>query len=468
MESHKNNRFVVSQNENLGDVDITLKSMVFTYDTTLLLRVLMNILTIDTIINYCKIEWNKLPDCRKKSNNTQYSLEDTAMGAFSVFFFQFPSFLSHQVDLERTKGNNNARTLFRIEKIPTSTQIGNILDNVSPKNFHKDFYWLYQQLRTTHIWESFRCFQNTFLVPLDGVNYFSSENIHCQNCSTRKDKTGEIHYYHTAINAALVKPDSPHILPLPPEFICPQDGNEKQDCERVAAKRWLKQHNPLFEPFSVTFLGDDLYDNQPLCEEIVDIYQQNFLLVCKQTTHVALYEALAKKEAIGETETLQLFKTEGKKTSHWIYRWSSNLPLRAGADTKLVNWCELTIICENTQKILYANAWVTNHALTCDNIEASVEAARARWKIENEGNNTLKTKGYHLAHNFGHGQNYLSSVLFILNVFAYLIHTILHLLDSFYIALRKELGSRETFFSDVRALTLDFGFLDISIRQFFA
>ncbi len=28
---------------------------------------------------------------------------------------------------------------------------------------------------------------------------------------------------------------------------------------------------------------------------------------------------------------------------------------------------------------------------------------RARWKIENEGFNVLKTKGYNLEHNFGHG-----------------------------------------------------------------
>jgi hypothetical protein len=32
-----------------------------------------------------------------------------------------------------------------------------------------------------------------------------------------------------------------------------------------------------------------------------------------------------------------------------------------------------------------------------------VAAGRARWKVENENNNTLKTKGYHLEHNYGHG-----------------------------------------------------------------
>ena len=36
---------------------------------------------------------------------------------------------------------------------------------------------------------------------------------------------------------------------------------------------------------------------------------------------------------------------------------------------------------------------------------------RARWKSENETNNVLKTKGYHLEHNFGHGKENLCALL---------------------------------------------------------
>ena len=40
----------------------------------------------------------------------------------------------------------------------------------------------------------------------------------------------------------IVAPGHDQVLPLPPEFIAPQDGAEKQDCERNAAKRWLARH----------------------------------------------------------------------------------------------------------------------------------------------------------------------------------------------------------------------------------
>ena len=47
--------------------------------------------------------------------------------------------------------------------------------------------------------------------------------------------------------------------------------------------------------------------------------------------------------------------------------------------------------------------------------------ARARWKIENETFNTLKSQGYHFEHNFGHGNNNLSNVFAHMMLLAFLI-----------------------------------------------
>ena len=80
-------------------------------------------------------------------------------------------------------------------------------------------------------------------------------------------------------------------------------------------------------------------------------------------------------------------------------------------------------------------------------------AGRGRWKIENENNNVLKTKGYHIEHNFGHDKKYLSSLMLSLNLLAFLFHTVMAWTDAKYGALREALVRRETFFDDVRALT---------------
>jgi hypothetical protein len=73
--------------------------------------------------------------------------------------------------------------------------------------------------------------------------------------------------------------------------------------------------------------------------------------------------------------------------------------------------------------------------------------------VENENNNTLKTKGYHLTHNFGHGKRYLSATLATLNLLAFLLHTVLDRMDSKYQLIRAKLPSRKMFFQHIQALT---------------
>jgi hypothetical protein len=61
----------------------------------------------------------------------------------------------------------------------------------------------------------------------------------------------------------------------------------------VAAKGWLTQHHGYFSDGSVTYLGDDLYANQALCQLITETYHQFFSFVCKPESHPGLYEWIA-------------------------------------------------------------------------------------------------------------------------------------------------------------------------------
>jgi len=124
-----------------------------------------------------------------------------------------------------------------------------------------------------------------------------------------------------------------------------------------------------------------------------------------------------------------------------------------------VNWVELLMRDEAGNVTLRA-AFVTNHLITMENVEALVEAGRCRWKIENEDFNTLKTKGYHFEHNFGHGKQYLAQALLSLNILAFLFHTVLEILDKRCATLRQMLPRRDTFFQHIAALTQYLPFAD--------
>ena len=127
------------------------------------------------------------------------------------------------------------------------------------------------------------------------------------------------------------------------------------------------------------------------------------------------------------------------------------MPLKDGEDALRVNWAELTIV-DAEGKIRKRHSFATNHHITKDNVVSLVEAGRARWKIENEHNNTLKTKGYNLEHNFGHGKENLSNLLLTFNLLAFLFHTVLEFFDKRYALIRTTLPRRDRFFNDLKAL----------------
>ena len=61
--------------------------------------------------------------------------------------------------------------------------------------------------------------------------------------------------------------------------------------------------------------------------------------------------------------------------------------------------------------MLYQNSFITSLTINDDNVIDMIQAGRNRWKIENDNNNILKTKGYHFEHNYGHGKHFLASLL---------------------------------------------------------
>lgn len=409
-----------------------------------------NSLQFDKLVGYLKSSFSILPDARC-GYNTTYNIKDAALSAFAVFFTQCPSFLAYQSQMQNAKGQNNAASIFQVTDIPSDNHIRNLLDPIVPSNLNHIYQYVYEQLLSAGMLTTYQCFNNTLLIAIDGVCYHSSNAIFCEKCNHRQHKNGTTTYTHSAITPVIVAPGNEYVIPLVPEFLTPQDGHDKQDGEQAAIKRWLKEHAAMYRSLGITFLGDDLYAHQPICEAIL-AEQCHFLLTCKPDSHKILYEWVDDLARIGKIETHTVHWRHGKKQFIDIYRFVNEVPLRDGDDAMHVNWCEL-VTTNEAGKTIYTNTFATDHVLSIKNIVDVVKAGRARWKIENENNNTLKTKGYNLAHNFGHGKQYLSQLLLSMNLLAFLYHTVLHLVDACYALIREKLPTRKTFFDDMRALT---------------
>jgi hypothetical protein len=405
----------------------------------------------EQVVKQMRSRFESLPDHRKGGNNTRYQIVDAVLSAFSVFMMQSPSFLAHQRDMQRQKGRDNVQTLFGVHAIPSDNQIRNLLDPIEPQAVGALFWDVYEQLEREGLLAEHRGIHNNLLCGMDGTQYFSSTRICCEHC-TQRERDGKSYYSHNAIIPVLVAPERHSVFCLEPEFMVPQDGSEKQDCEQNAFKRWVQRHAHRLPAEGVTMLADDLHSKQPTCEVCL-AHKLNFIFVCLPNSHPTLYAEIELLERIQGVNYYEVRHWNQRIWERHRYRYVNQVPLRSGADALRVNWCELTIVAEKSGESLYFNQFITNHLLDDETVSAVVASGRARWKTENESHNVLKNYGYHLEHNFGHGKQFLASLLLSLNLLAFLLHTLLDLTDTLYQQVRRELGTRKTFFNDIRTLT---------------
>ena len=101
------------------------------------------------------------------------------------------------------------------------------------------------------------------------------------------------------------------------------------------------------------------------------------------------------------------------------FRFCNGVPLNESNPDELVNVLEYWEI--HPDGTVQHFSWITDFLLIPETVWDIMRGGRARWKIENETFNTLKNQGYHLEHNYGHGEQNLSVVLALMMMLAFLV-----------------------------------------------
>ena len=142
----------------------------------------------------------------RRSADGSYTMADIGLSAFSLFFMQSESFLSHQKRRLEGYGISNCQTLFGMEKIPTYNHIRTLLDAVSPEALQPCFDQILEQLRARNGLKAFQRLAGRTLVALDGTEYFCSQKLSCLQCLTRKRSNGKEEHYHAMLAATIGVP----------------------------------------------------------------------------------------------------------------------------------------------------------------------------------------------------------------------------------------------------------------------
>jgi hypothetical protein len=398
-------------------------------------------LSADALFHLVRSGFGDLLDTR--AGAVDIPLGDALMSGFAMFSLKDPSLLAF--DARRQDPNDNFRTIYGIDRVPCDTQMRAILDPVDPDNLRPLFGGVFRRLQRGKALESFVYLDGHYLLSLDGTTYFSSTKIHCPSCLEKHHRGGGITYAHQMLGATLVHPDRKEVIPLAPEPIINQDGHTKNDCERNATRRWLKRFRQEHPHLPVIIVEDGLAANAPHLRDLREA-RMHYIIGVKPGDHAFLFQQLRDADEAGRTQHLTLVDPSTHVLHH--FRWHHDVPLNESNPDTLVHVLEYWEI--HADGTLQYFSWITDLTLTPDNVYTVMRGGRARWKIENETFNTLKNQGYHLEHNYGHGEQNLSVVLALLMMLAFLVDQTQQLCCPLFQAAWTKLGSKRHLWEEIR------------------
>jgi hypothetical protein len=404
----------------------------------------------DSLFRLVRFHFHRIGDTRP--GEVDIPLGDALMSAFAMFSLKDPSLLAF--DKRRDDPNDNFRTIYGIDDVPSDTQMRTILDPVDPDNLRPLFSDVFRCLQRGKALERFVYFNGCYLLSLDGTTYFSSEKVHCSSCLEKRHRGGVVTYSHQLLGATLVHPDLKEVIPLAPEPIINQDGHTKNDCERNATRRWLTRFRREHPHLPVIVVEDALSSNAPHLDDL-RAAGMHFIIGVKPGDHAFLFEYLRAADEAGRTQTDTQVDSVTGVLHH--FRFHAGVPLNESHPDHLVNVLEYWEIhptkivkkIERPGKVQYFS-WITDFVLTPDNLDTVMRGGRARWKIENETFNTLKNQSYNFEHNYGHGQQNLSVVLALLMMLVFLVDQTQQLCCPLFRAAWKKLGTKRHLWEKIR------------------
>jgi hypothetical protein len=365
-------------------------------------------LHLDALLQRARHCFDQIPDARRCPD---FSLTDTLMAGLALFALKDPSLLAFC----RRPVDHNLRSVFGLQAIPSDTQMRTILDGVDPDQLRPLFRNVFRQLQRGKVLEDYVFLEGSYLVALDGVEYFRSQKVHCEHCLTRQHDDGTVSYYHQMLGAALVHPDFSEVIPLAPEPIQRQDGQLKNDCERNAARRWLQRFRHDHPHLPIIIVEDALSSNAP---HIRDLRAAgcHFILGVKEADHRHLFEQFYQRLQADQIE--EFAQVEAHTRVEHSYLFANGLTLNEANQDVEVNFLRYLERQPDGRERVWT--WVVDLELTVARVPQVRRGGRARWRIENETFNTLKNQGYHFEHNYGHGYQHLCVVLALLMMTAFL------------------------------------------------
>ena len=252
------------------------------------------------------------------------------------------------------------------------------------------------RLLRSRVLDDQRLWNDWFMIAVDATEQFSSSQRHCDQCLVQERSDGTQRYFHIVLEAMLIARNG-LVLPLLSVPVRNESaGYEKQDCELKAFYRMAPELHRRFPQLRLCLLLDSLY----FCQEVMDIcseYQWEWIITFKEGKTPALWKSA--QAALAPTHCLE---RQPNESTQQRFRWGHNLIHGEQRHRFHVVFCRETTRSEAGILTVTNFGWGTSLRPDRNNVvELGNHGGRARWKIENEGFNTLKNSIFGLEHGYG-------------------------------------------------------------------
>ena len=241
-----------------------------------------------------------------------------------------------------------------------------------------------------------RLWNEMFLIAVDATEQFSSSERHCEHCLVQKLADGTTRYFHAVLQAMLVTRGG-MVLPVMSVPIRNESAvYDKQNCELKTFPVLAAALHRRFPQQRLCLLMDALYFSQ----DVMTLCRDNcwdWIITFKEGKVPALW-----KRAQDTLSDKNVLEHSPAKRVYQQFRWCHNLVHGDEKHRLHAIFCRETRTDTSGGTTVTRFAWGTSLRPDRANvIELANHGGRPRWKIENEGFNTLKNDICGLDHGYG-------------------------------------------------------------------
>ena len=348
-------------------------------------------------------DWmREIDDCRKKASNYELAAHLTA--CLAMFLFKEGSRNSYNQKRKNLQFQDNYKKLFGFS-MPHGDSVNNVITLLDEDQIEQLKQKMVKALLERKAFHKSRYRGKWFRIAIDGSGVVSFDHKHCDQCLHTTSKNKKKHYFHNVLDARLITPNGFSISIATVWIENPESEYKKQDCERKAFMRLAAHLKKAFPRLPIIILADGLYPYEGFfacCETNFWVFHITFKDGNLPTVWRKVHAQGSLQMDNHHTETC--YKPNKNKIIVQEYCWISNVDYQGYN----LNWmeCRETVTGTKTNKEGIKEEYseessfvhLTNLPLNKKNIAKSSHTGRLRWKIENEGFNTLKNGGYGMKH----------------------------------------------------------------------